>query len=74
MAPFDSLFGGSFLPRAREMDEDPDRAPTYSIPETKLAAVEHPMLIMNVDKALTTFGKNNVMKPVNWPVPAGRGP
>lgn len=34
-----------------------DKAPTYSVPTRPLQAIEHPMLVMNVDKALESFGK-----------------
>lgn len=33
-------------------------APTYAIPARRLAAVEHPMIIQDVDQAVKTFGPN----------------
>jgi len=32
-------------------------APRFSVPPTEIVAVEHPMLIKNVDNALKTFGR-----------------
>lgn len=35
-------------------------APIYSVPARDMLAVEHPMLVMNVDKALESFGKQTL--------------
>lgn len=34
-----------------------DFAPTFTVPERDIVAVEHPMVVKNVDNALKTFGK-----------------
>lgn len=33
-------------------------APIFNIPSRKLVAVEHPMIIMNLDNGIQTFGSN----------------
>ncbi len=38
------------------MDEEP--APFFTIPEREVFALEHPMVIRNLDKAIQTFGRN----------------
>lgn len=41
-----------------EEDEEQLQAPAYKIPSRTIAAVEHPFLVMDVDKGLDTFGPN----------------
>lgn len=42
-----------------EDDQEPEpEAPSFKIPSRSMAAVEHPFLIMNVDKGIETFGNN----------------
>lgn len=41
-----------------EEEEEQLQAPAYKIPSRTIAAVEHPFLIMDVDKGLDTFGPN----------------
>lgn len=38
-------------------DEEP-QAPSFAIPSRTISAVEHPFLVMNIDKALDSFGPN----------------
>lgn len=37
-------------------DEEAPQAPSFMIPSRTISAVEHPFLVMNVDKALDSFG------------------
>lgn len=37
---------------------DPEHAPSFAVPARRLGALEHPMIIKNVDKAIETFGRN----------------
>lgn len=37
---------------------DTETAPRYAIPARRLGALEHPMLVKDVDKAIQTFGMN----------------
>lgn len=39
-------------------DDEPREAPTFMIPSRTIAAVEHPFMVVNTDKALETFGVN----------------
>lgn len=39
-------------------DEQETQAPSFAVPSRTIAAVEHPFLVMNVDKGLETFGNN----------------
>lgn len=39
-------------------EEEPPQAPSFAIPSRTISAVEHPFLVMNVDKALDSFGPN----------------
>jgi general transcription factor 3C polypeptide 5 (transcription factor C subunit 1) len=41
-----------------------DAAPRYTIPSRRLGAVEHPMIIKNLDKAIKTFGQNSALQSV----------
>lgn len=41
-----------------EEEEQQLQAPAYKIPSRTIAAVEHPFLVMDVDKGLDTFGPN----------------
>ncbi|KAL2135396.1 hypothetical protein VTI74DRAFT_8629 [Chaetomium olivicolor] len=44
--------------------EDADTAPTYTIPPRRLGALEHPMIIKNLDKGIKTFGQNNAFQAI----------
>ncbi len=46
---------------AQQMD---DAAPRYSIPAKRLIAVEHPLVVKDVDKAIKTFGRSASFKTV----------
>ena len=37
---------------------DSKHAPRYSIPARRLGALEHPLIIRNVDRGINTFGTN----------------
>lgn len=39
-------------------DEEDPQAPSFAIPSRTISAVEHPFLVMNIDKALDSFGPN----------------
>ncbi|KAL2118401.1 hypothetical protein VTJ04DRAFT_8061 [Mycothermus thermophilus] len=41
-----------------------DAAPRYTIPSRRLGAVEHPMIIKNLDKAIKTFGQNSALQSI----------
>lgn len=41
------------------MDDEPTAAATYEIPFRKVVAVEHPMIIKNLDNGIKTFGTNH---------------
>ncbi|KAL2162727.1 hypothetical protein VTH06DRAFT_6563 [Thermothelomyces fergusii] len=40
-------------------ERDGDTAPIYTIPPRRLGALEHPMIIKNLDKGIKTFGQHN---------------
>ncbi|EAQ85987.1 hypothetical protein CHGG_07240 [Chaetomium globosum CBS 148.51] len=44
--------------------EDGETAPTYTIPSRRLGALEHPMIIKNLDKGINTFGQNNAFQAI----------
>ena len=48
--------------------EDGETAPTYTIPSRRLGALEHPMIIKNLDKGINTFGQNNAFQAVCLPL------
>src|ERR1700761_7931906 len=43
---------------------NPSIAPIYAVPGRKLGAVEHPMILKDVDKAIKTFGRGTSLRPV----------
>jgi general transcription factor 3C polypeptide 5 (transcription factor C subunit 1) len=43
---------------------DPKQAPRYLIPTRRLGALEHPLIVKNVDKAIDTFGVNPSLQAV----------
>ncbi len=45
-------------------DNEHGTAPTYTIPPRRLAALEHPLIIKNLDKGIKTFGQNNAFRAV----------
>ncbi|KAK3308152.1 RNA polymerase III transcription factor IIIC subunit-domain-containing protein [Chaetomium strumarium] len=44
--------------------EDGDTAPGYTIPHRRLGALEHPMIIKDLDKGIKTFGQNNALQAI----------
>ncbi|KAK0635226.1 RNA polymerase III transcription factor IIIC subunit-domain-containing protein [Bombardia bombarda] len=44
--------------------DDEEHAPLYPVPARRLGALEHPMIIMNVDKAVRTFGQNYALQAI----------
>lgn len=44
-----------------------ETAPTYTIPPRRLGALEHPLIIKNLDKGIKTFGQNNAFQAVSTP-------
>jgi len=44
--------------------KDAGKAPTYVIPPRRLGALEHPMIIKNLDKGMKTFGQSNSFQSV----------
>ena len=42
-----------------------DTAPTFMIPSQRLGALEHPMIIKNLDKGIKTLGQNNAFQAVS---------
>lgn len=49
-------------PRGHELEDD--HAPILSVPPTQIVAVEHPMIVKNLDNALKTFGRGHPFKQV----------
>lgn len=43
-------------PESFSSEEEDKSAPTYQIPSTRLAALEHPCVVMDLDNAMKTFG------------------
>ena len=43
---------------AQQSHKPRSRAPKYSVPSRTIAALEHPMIVKDVDKAIKTFGNN----------------
>ncbi|KAK3370194.1 RNA polymerase III transcription factor IIIC subunit-domain-containing protein [Podospora didyma] len=43
---------------------DDEHAPIYTVPRRRLGALEHPMIVKNVDKAIKTFGQNYALQAV----------
>jgi hypothetical protein len=39
-------------------------APTYTIPRRRFGAVEHPMIIKDIDKGIATFGRGHSVQSV----------
>ncbi|KAI0169518.1 hypothetical protein GGR52DRAFT_550383 [Hypoxylon sp. FL1284] len=39
-------------------DSDQPAAPIFDVPDRKIIAIEHPCIVMNLDKGLATFGRN----------------
>ncbi len=54
------------------MGGEASAAPTYLIPPRQIVAVEHPMIIENIDIGLKTFGKEKPFARVS-PQPVSRG-
>ncbi|KAH8888707.1 hypothetical protein GQ53DRAFT_607590, partial [Thozetella sp. PMI_491] len=44
--------------------EAAERAPSYTIPARKLTAVEHPLIVKDIDKAVKTFGQSPSFKSI----------
>lgn len=49
-----------------EDDEEAPEAPSFKIPSRTIAAVEHPFLVMDVDKGVETFGPNPQFQSVSY--------
>ncbi|KXX72957.1 Transcription factor tau subunit sfc1 [Madurella mycetomatis] len=49
---------------ASPTEEGGDVAPTYTIPPRRLGALEHPMIIKNLDKGIRTLGQNNAFQAI----------
>lgn len=47
-------------------EDDPQYAPRYPIPARKLGALEHPLIIKDVDSGLRTFGPKPVLEAVSF--------
>lgn len=45
--------------------EDVESAQPYTIPPRRLGALEHPMLIKDLDKGMNTLGQNNAIQAVS---------
>ncbi|KAK3325279.1 RNA polymerase III transcription factor IIIC subunit-domain-containing protein [Apodospora peruviana] len=41
-----------------------EHAPTYPVPTRRLAALEHPMIVKDLDKAIKTFGQNYALEAI----------
>ena len=50
---------------ASSRQPDDGTAPTYTIPRRSLGALEHPLIIKNLDKGIKTFGQNNAFRSVS---------
>ncbi|KAK4199929.1 putative transcription factor tau subunit sfc1 [Triangularia verruculosa] len=48
----------------RETQQDEEQAPIYTIPSRRLGALEHPMIIKNLDKGIKTLGQNNAFQAI----------
>lgn len=46
------------------MADDDDGAPILTVPSINFVAVEHPMIVKNIDNALKTFGRGHPFKQV----------
>ncbi|KAK4138653.1 hypothetical protein BT67DRAFT_413220 [Trichocladium antarcticum] len=44
--------------------QDADAAPTFTVPPQRLGALEHPMIIKNLDKGIKTLGQNNAFQAI----------
>ena len=51
--------------RRRGQTEEVPLAPPYQVPDQEIFAVEHPMIIQNLDRALKTFGNNRPFRRVS---------
>lgn len=47
------------------MAAGPSAAPVFKVAPREVFAVEHPMIVMNLDKGLKTFGTNGPFKRVS---------
>lgn len=45
--------------------KDIPQAPLYSIPPRRFGAVEHPMIIKDIDKGIRTFGRGHSFQTVS---------
>lgn len=45
-----------------------EKAPIYTVPTRRLGALEHPMIIKDVDKGIKTFGQNFALEAVRGPL------
>jgi hypothetical protein len=54
----------NFNMNTSRQQEDGGTAPAYPIPRRRLGALEHPMIIKDLDKGIKTFGQNNALQAV----------
>ncbi|OIW29567.1 hypothetical protein CONLIGDRAFT_661299 [Coniochaeta ligniaria NRRL 30616] len=60
MSSLNQPSGGIPAPRQKETaGNDLPQAPSYSIPPRRFGAVEHPMIIKDIDKGIKTFGRGH---------------
>jgi len=45
-------------------DSSLEQAPVYAVPTRRLGALEHPMIIKDIDKGIKTFGQNHALEAV----------
>ncbi len=57
---------------ASSRQPDDGTAPTYTIPRRSLGALEHPLIIKNLDKGIKTFGQNNAFQAVSPSFPSSK--
>jgi hypothetical protein len=44
---------------------DEGAAPVFKVPEREIIAVEHPMIVQNIDNGIKTFGNNHPFQRVS---------
>ena len=64
--PIQQPNGDATVAGAAGPSKDAGKAPTYVIPPRRLGALEHPMIIKNLDKGMKTFGQNNSFQSVRF--------
>ncbi|KAK3365981.1 RNA polymerase III transcription factor IIIC subunit-domain-containing protein [Lasiosphaeria ovina] len=58
--------GGAGVTASGNVDVNVEQAPApaFTVPARRLGALEHPMVVLNVDKALKTFGQNYALEAI----------